>query len=385
MSRAFRPGLVRAVSLSVVALASTATAQQAVPPPATVPDPVPEPAPDPTPEPSPSPPTSPSRVQVTGFVDVYYSYNFNGVDPSLRAFDVQHNAFSLSLAEVAVAKPVSPESRVGFRADLDLGKTAEIVASFEPEDGDREIYQYIQQAYVSVLAGSRVQVDAGKFVTPHGAEVIESQDDWNYSRSILFGYAIPFYHFGVRATVPVTGRLSLAGYVVNGWNNGAELHGAKAFAVGATLKPGDSLTWIGNYMVGKEAEGLDTRHLFDTTLTLAATSRLSLMGNFDYGKEGASRWWGVAAYAKLQATPSWSLVGRYEYVDDTAGGFMTFGTTAQSVTLTSDHTIAGALKARLEYRTDFAGAAIFEKDDGSTTSSQTTLAVGLVYAFGDSF
>ncbi len=47
-----------------------------------------------------------------------------------------------------------------------------------------------------------MQIDAGKFVTPIGAEVIESQDNWNYTRSTLFGYAIPFYHTGLRATVP---------------------------------------------------------------------------------------------------------------------------------------------------------------------------------------
>jgi hypothetical protein len=355
MRRAAWPDLVRAVSLSVAA--PLAAAPQAAEPP---------------------------KVQVTGFVDVYFGYNLNGVDPSLRTFDVQHNAFSLSLAEVAFAKTPTVDNRLGFRADLDFGKTAEIVASFEPEDADRELYQYVQQAYVSVLAGSRVQVDAGKFVTPIGAEVIESQDDWNYTRSILFGYAIPFYHFGVRATVPVTGRLSLAAHVANGWNNGAELHGAKAFALGATLKPRESITWVGNYIVGQEAEGLATRHLLDTTLTLAVTSRLSVMGTFDHGKEGAVRWWGAAAYLRLQATPSWALAGRYEYVDDTEGGFMTFGTRAQSVTLTSDHTIAGALKARLEYRTDFADEDIFETDDGSLRGSQTTFTVGVVCSFGGS-
>jgi hypothetical protein len=68
----------------------------------------------PTPEATPSPAGVP-KVQVTGFVDIYYGYNFNGVDPSLRTFDVQHNAFSLSLAEVARAGP-GPEPP-GVRAD----------------------------------------------------------------------------------------------------------------------------------------------------------------------------------------------------------------------------------------------------------------------------
>jgi hypothetical protein len=139
-------------------------------------------------------------------------------------------------------------------------------------------------------------------------------------------------------------------------------------------------------MVGKETAGSNlNRNLFDTTLTVTATPKLSLMANLDYGKEGEVKWWGVAAYAKLQATPAWAVVGRYEYLDDTQGGFMTIGTTAQTVTLTSDHTIAGSLKARLEYRTDFAAEPIFAKSDGSKTKDQTTLTVGLVYSFGGTF
>ena len=61
---------------------------------------------------------------------------------------------------------------------------------------------------------------------------------------------------------------------------------------------------------------------------------------------------------------------------------MTFGTKVQSLTVTSDHLVAGGLKLRLEYRTDFADEAIFPKDDGSSEKSQTTLTVGLVYGFG---
>ena len=369
MTRAFREGRLRTATASLAVILGAAAPSIAQ-----------QPAPAPTPEATPAPAPEP-KVQVGGWVDVYYGYNFNGVDPALRAYDVQHNAFSLSAAELNFAKVPTAESRVGFRTDLWFGKAADLTAAFEPEPDGKEIYKHVQQAYVSVLAG-KVQIDAGKFVTPHGAEVIESQDNWNYTRSILFGYAIPFYHLGVRATVPVSDKLSLTGYLVDGWNNASELDGEKTFALGATVKPTASLTWIGTYMVGKEAADLDTRHLFDTTLTLAATSKLSLMGNFDYGKEGDVEWWGIAAYAKLQATPSWAVAARYEYLDDTKGGFMTFGTKAQTITVTSDHTIAGALKARLEYRTDFADEDIFETDDGSFKGSQTTLTVGLVYSFG---
>jgi hypothetical protein len=372
MTRAHRTGFVRAVSLSFVLAATSALAQ------------APAPAPTPTPEPSPSPAAEAPKIQVTGLVDVYYGYNFNKVDPLLRTFDVQHDSFSFSLAEVAFSKAVTTDSRVGFRADLDVGKTADLVASFEPETDGKEIYKHIQQAYVSVLAGSSVQFDAGKFVTPIGAEVIESGDNWNYTRSVLFGYAIPFYHTGVRATVAASPKLAVAGYLINGWNDGIAIGGEKSFALGVTLKPTDKVTWIGNYMAGKQEPDLDTRNLFDTTLTILPTPKLSFMANFDYGKEGEVKWWGLAAYAKYQAAPSWALVGRYEYLDDSKGGFMTFGTKAQTVTITSDHTIKGSLKARLEYRTDFADDPIFTKSDGLTTKNQTTLTVGVVYTFSGS-
>ncbi len=280
-----------------------------------------------------------------------------------------------------LAKAVTPESKVGFRVDLDFGKTADLVGAYEPESNGQEIYKHIQQAYVSLLTG-KVQWDVGKFVTPIGAEVIESQDNWNYTRSILFGYAIPFYHTGVRATWNASGKVALAGYLVNGWNNSSEINGDKTLGVGLTLKPTGSITWIVNDMFGKETAGSDdTRNLFDTTLTWAG-SKVSVMGNFDYGKEGDAKWWGLAVYGKLQATPKWALVGRYEYADDSDGGFMTFGTKVQSFTVTSDHLIAGGLKMRLEYRTDFADEAIFPKDNGLNEKSQTTLTVGLVYGFG---
>jgi len=337
---------------------------------------------DPAPAPAASPSPEPPKIDVTGFVDVYYGYNFNKVDPSLRTFDVQHNAFSLSLAEINFTKGVTPESRVGFRMDLDFGKTADLVAAYEPEKNGQEIYKHIQQGYVSLLTG-KVQWDAGKFVTPMGAEVIESQDNWNYTRSVLFGYAIPFYHTGVRATITATPKVILGAQLVNGWNNTSEINGNKTLHLSVTLKPNDKLTWIVNDMFGKETKGSDaTRNLFDTTLTLTASPKVSLMANFDYGTEGDVKWWGIAPYVKYQATPNWALVGRYEYLDDTKGGFMTIGTKAQTVTVTSDHTIAGGLKMRLEYRTDFADEAIFPKDDGSKKKSQTTLTVGLVYLLG---
>ena len=38
--------------------------------------------------------------------------------------------------------------------------------------------------------GKGLQIDFGKWVTPNGAEVIETNQNWNYSRSLLFSWAM---------------------------------------------------------------------------------------------------------------------------------------------------------------------------------------------------
>ena len=82
-------------------------------------------------------PTFLQSIQVTGFVDVYYNWNFNQTSPeALRNFDVTHNSFSLNYAEVAVAKAPTEQSRAGFRMDFGAGDTANLVNAFEPGGTD---------------------------------------------------------------------------------------------------------------------------------------------------------------------------------------------------------------------------------------------------------
>ena len=169
------------------------------------------------------------RTEVSGFVDTYYTYNFNtpakacatvggvAIFNCLHNFDVAHNAFSLNLAELALEKKPTTDSRGGFRIDLDYGSAAAIVAGAEP--GGTSLYQNIQQAYVSYLAPTKtgsLQLDFGKFVTPAGNEVIETKDNWNYSRSLLFALAILIsvalhecgHMWVARATAPAKERSS---------------------------------------------------------------------------------------------------------------------------------------------------------------------------------
>ena len=80
---------------------------------------------------------------------------------------------------------------------------------------------YIEQAFLSLKPpkAKGFELDFGKFVTSAGAEVIEAKDNWNYSRSLLFAWAIPYWHFGLRTSMPVSKIDTIGVQVVNGWNN----------------------------------------------------------------------------------------------------------------------------------------------------------------------
>ena len=291
------------------------------------------------------------------------------------------------MAELALEKKPTEDSRIGYRMDLNFGPTTDIVHSFEP--GGNEVFKHIQQGYLSYLApaGKGLQIDVGKFVTPHGAEVIETKDNWNYSRSLLFALAIPYYHFGARLSYPVSDAFSLSGFVVNGWNNSVDNNHRKTYGIQTTVKPTSAFTILGSYMAGPEQtdNDEDIRHLWDATVIWNVHPKVSLMANYDYGMDrvdGARvHWQGIATYAKFQATDTFAFVPRFEWYDDNDGFTTGLRQKVKEFTLTGEQKVSNGLITRLEYRRDFSDEPFFLKGPDRLVKAQSTFTFGLVYAF----
>src|SRR5262249_56129150 len=77
--------------------------------------------------------------------------------------------------------------------------------------------------------GKGLSSKGGKSVTLLGAEVIEPWANYNYSRSFLFGFAIPFTNTGVLATYPIFDTLSVSFGGVVGWDNVADNNNSPSF------------------------------------------------------------------------------------------------------------------------------------------------------------
>jgi hypothetical protein len=338
---------------------------------------------------------------ISGFVDTYYGYNSN--QPSGRVntyhnFDINSAQFGLNMLELVADKtPDATASRVGYHIALGFGQAMNQVNATEIGPGGTELNfdQYLKEGYLEYLApvGKGLQINVGKFVTPAGAEVIESKDNWNYTRGILFAWAIPYFHYGMSGKYTFNSKFALTGYLVNGWNNSVDNNGGKTTGFSAAWTPNSKFTLIQNYLVGPEQPDFNGnfRHLYDTVLIYNATPKLSLMANYDYGHDHimnsptSVHWSGIAGYIKYAMNDKWTVAGRGEYFND-HDGFETGATQNLSeFTFTLQRMLAAKIISRLEFRRDMSSADVFPYRSGppnySPVDSQNTVTLGLIYAF----
>jgi hypothetical protein len=391
-------------------------------------------------------------ITFSGFGDAYYGYDnnhpFNNMS-GLRSFEAPTNGFNFNMAELILDKAAdatSPESRLGYHVSAGYGFAAKVInGSDNTGFGDQSNF-FLKEAYLDYLApiGKGLTITVGKFVTPMGAEVIESNANWNYSRGLLFDYAIPLFHFGANAKYVFNPKWAATVFLVNGWNNTIINHDAidttGAFYPSSGLTYGGSLVYTPNakwsftenYFAGPVTRGFaesgatinDWKQISDTVIAYTPNAKWAFQINGDYGfgprfsnqfcdeatvatsfprPEGGvtcsevapvSNWWGVAGYAKYTLSPKTNFAVRYEYYDDPNGftglivdpfnGESGFPGWAQEVTGTISYNITSALLLRGEYRYDFASLPVFAQSFSSTVGAvkqQNTATISFVYSF----
>ncbi|MCC6265045.1 MAG: porin [Bryobacterales bacterium] len=308
------------------------------------------------------------KVQVGGLIDGYVSGSFQ--EPASgkiagRGFDTDTNTFMLNMAKLEIQHPVDP---VGFRLDLGFGRGFEIFNGAEP-GGDN--LQYIPQAYVSVSPKSwnGFQIDFGKFYTSAGAELPESNLNWNYSRSRLFVYG-PYFHMGVRVTKPLGEHLTAGAQLVNGWDSVRDANSGKTIGLTSAVEY-EKVSWFNTYYGGPENAGTNRgwRNFYDTVVKVG-TDRAQAYVNFDYGRmrplndDGSVSSKTILATAvagRFHAGGNFYVSPRYGWYDDQDGWAFGNKNTLQDFTLTGEYRHPKGIVAMLEYRRDWASEGFFER------------------------
>lgn len=339
-------------------------------------------------------------TELNGFLSAGYNYNFNtpgdrAID--LRPFNDTHDSFALELAQLIFHREAEEPGSAGFRLDLNFGYTvpAAIHSTGAASSDDFDL----RQAYISYMApvGTGLKLDFGKFVTDHGAEVIEGYEgwNWNYSRSFLFYLGIPFTHTGLRATYAVNDRITLSGAVVNGWDNVKDNNTGKSLHLHAAISLAEETAVNVKYMAGPEQDNNtgNWRHLLNLNLSTTLGKAL-VMADLVYGQEedvpgiGDSTWSGIAGYVRYPLSEKFYLNARVEVfsdddgartaADDGSGGLIVTPQTLWEFTVTPEYIVNENLVVRAEYRHDSSDKEVF---DNGTAKRQDTVGVNAIFHF----
>jgi hypothetical protein len=345
-------------------------------------------------------------LQVSAFADAGYTSASvasavgtpGGSTISGRVFDtlnqqVQFHNFNL---QAAYAGPI------GGKVEASFGDDASVINSYPKGAVDPGTDVDLTQAYAQVSSG-QFTIIAGKFETLAGAEVIEAPNNLNFSRSILFGYAVPFTHTGVRATWAVGPTLSLIGGINRGWDTTrTNANNGQPFPDSSSLTAEAGLAWNPAKNLSLTLQGYDgqveaassmatpglfvvtparpLRTLVDTVITYHVSPALTLVVNGDNGRQtnsnifdnngniigyGTATWDGIAGYVNFAMNGQWSWTVRGETFADLGGSRTGANQHWQEGTVTLQYQPLSNVIVRGEVRGDRSTTSYFAGINGS--------------------
>ncbi len=354
--------------------------------------------------PAPAPPPSAwtkGGIDIYLYGDVYGDLNFNHPDNSINQnynFDNIANQARFSFGKVAFEKA---SGVLGFRIDAGLGTTVDFMQTAAAEPGP-EGFKYLEQVYGEFRPPNThgLEIDFGKFVTSVGAEVIEAGNNFNYSRSLLFSIGAPYFHFGAKATLPVTKDLTVGVQLVNGWNSVGNENSFETVGLVGNYVFNKKVTWNNTFLTGPQTENalVDLppipghvrayMNLYDTNFVFTLNDKTSAYAEYLFGTNklpGAStqKWTGLAGAVKYQITPRFAAAGRLEWFDDINGFATGVAQSLAEVTITGEMKIVHGFLSRLEYRHDSSAVPYFNRGtDLMVARGQSTVALALIASFG---
>lgn len=349
-------------------------------------------------------------VKLSAFVDAYANWNFAHPKPPpyvtanrYRAYD-QHNGFGVHW--VGADATVEPDP-VGATVSLRFGPSAAIYTG----SPDNELgMTNVKQAFVAYKPGGAkgmLTLIAGKFNTPYGAEVSDSQLNITYTRSMLNFFAQPFFHTGLRADLQLSEQVEVRAMVVNGWNNVVDNNLGKSVGLQVNVHPLEQLLLSFGWLGGPEqadryfdeatqrtynqgSMNARWRHIVDAVADYTPTDRFRVLFNFDWATDeirppGATEserkvWWGTDLTLRAKVHPLAFLGLRGSYIRDRDGFLVGTGrdTRVMTGTLTLGYTPTPNLIFKLEPRIDRANEEDFLVGIADASRTQATIILGAV-------
>lgn len=334
-----------------------------------------------------------SSLTVSGYVDIYYGYDFNKPQNNTRPSFIysynRHNEVNLNLGFVKGSYETD-----NIRANLALMTGTYANANLASEPG---VLKNIFEANAGVRLSSKknLWVDAGIFSSHIGFESAIGKDCWNLTRSMLADNS-PYYEAGAKLSYSSdNGKWFLSALVLNGWQRIHRMDGNSmpSFGTQITIKPNDKVSINSSTFIGtdKPDSARQMRYFSNFYGIFEVAKNVRLTVGFDYGLEEKSpetsatnAWLSPVLIARLVVNDKVSLAVRGEYYNDKHGVIIPTGTPhgfkTTGVSANFDYQIMPKAVWRIEARNLTSKDPVFVKGE-STTKSNTFVTTSLAVSF----
>lgn len=302
------------------------------------------------------------KTTFSGFVDVFYVYDFNKPETNSRQpffyNHNRHNEFNLNLGYLKVS---TENSR--YRANLALQAGTYPNDNYEAEPGAlKNIFE--ANAGIALNSKSNLWLDAGIFGSHIGFESAISIDNWTLTRSLLAENS-PYFETGAKLTFTPSEKWEFAGLILNGWQRIQRVEGNSKPSIGTQVKFSSKEQIVLNWssFIGTDDPDSTRRMRYFNNFygQFQLTDKIGLIAGFDLGMQQREKqsaeyntWFSPVFIAQFTFHQNWKAAIRGEYYQDQTGiiiltetpnGFKTTG-----LSLNLDYSPTSNLAWRIEGR-----------------------------------
>lgn len=338
--------------------------------------------------------TSASKITISGYGEIYYTYDFaQPEDHNRPSFIYSHNRSNEVNLNLGFIKANYTTDRV--RGNLALAAGTYMNANYAAESG---VLKNIYEANMGfkLSAFKNLWVDAGVFGSHIGFESAVSKDCRALTRSILADNS-PYYESGAKVTfIPDNGKWLLSGLLLNGWQHIQRPDGNQTLALGTQIMYTPSAkvtlnysTFIGN---DKPSDAKQMRYFHNLYGIFTLTDKFQTTLGFDFGMEQQAsgstdfyNWYSPVLILRYSLNDRWAIAGRAELYHDKNGVIIATGTEngfqTTGYSLNLDWQLHTNAVWRLEGRILNSKDKIFTNADGDPTNTNTFVTTSMAFSF----
>jgi len=296
--------------------------------------------------------TQTNPFSFSGYIETYYSYDFNRPSNHLRPDFLynfkRHAELNMNLGLVSAQYH---QDKIRSTASLMLGNYGQYNLADEPQWA-----QFIYEASIGVKISNSTWVDVGIMPSHIGFETAIGADNWHLSRSLLAENS-PYYLSGARLSSEIDEKTEFTFWIANGWQKIQIQENHTTFALGIKINRNFSKNLsmsYANFLVNENPYRLWLPRFFNNYFLTYTTKNWGFIGGTDFGIQKTFQnmvnWQGYTISVRRKLANQFYGALRGEYYSDPNGVILNEGMKITGFSSNIDYQLQDNALFRIEFR-----------------------------------